>query len=163
VIRTVELMRDWFLELEPQHGPQAQLKTLLLLLPDVAAADAPAVIDETQRLLKPAFVRNGLMIGQFHPGPPDAPGLWNEAFRPLHSPVPLLAIRHMVASDLPFLIDDPAFRAAYLDRFADAVPRQYRDRLAALPATATTNRIVSETITSERNSSHDDRTADAVH
>ncbi|WP_342779347.1 DUF6875 domain-containing protein [Nonomuraea turkmeniaca] len=31
--------------------------------------------------------------------------------------MPLLAIRHMVATDLPFLKDDPRQAAAYAERF----------------------------------------------
>jgi hypothetical protein len=49
------------------------------------------------------------MLGEFHPFSPT-PGLRNSHFRPLRSPVPLLAIRHIVESDVDFLIapNDPA-------------------------------------------------------
>jgi len=77
-------------------------------------ADAPLLVDRTQELLKTEFVRGGLMVGEFHPGPPSAPGLWNKDFRPLRSPVPLLAIRHMVPSDRPFLTGNADHLAAYL-------------------------------------------------
>ena len=63
----------------------------------------------------------GLMLGQFHPLPPAEGGLWNPDFRPLRSPVPLLAIRQMVPSDLPFLTGEVEFLDSYL--------RVFRDRL----------------------------------
>jgi hypothetical protein len=43
-----------------------------------------------------------MMIGEFWPGH-TMPGLHNHSFRPLAAPVPMLAIRHMVVSDLLFL------------------------------------------------------------
>ena len=135
-IKTVLAYRDWFLSLEPRDGGASRLKTILVLFPDVSLADAPAVIDGAQRVLKPHFVREGLMVGEFHPVPPRTPGLWNHAFRPLRSPVPLLAMRHMVSSDLPFLIDDRESLAAYLRRFSERVPAHCRARLAAALADA---------------------------
>ncbi|MEU7863709.1 DUF6875 domain-containing protein [Nonomuraea sp. NPDC049141] len=88
-------------------------QALLVLFPRLTAADHGLTIEGVQRRLKPAFVRRGLMIGEFHDGPPDVPGLHNPWFRPLRSPVPLLAVRHMVHSDLPFLQGDPEHLAAY--------------------------------------------------
>jgi hypothetical protein len=130
VAETVRRHRDWFLELEPRGDPHAQLKTILILFPDVA----PEQIDATQEALKPAFVQAGLMLGQFHPTPPSEGGLWNPDFRPLFSPVPLLAIRHMVPSDLPFLTRDRRHLESYLARFRHAVPPRFHDLLALAAA-----------------------------
>lgn len=113
--------RDWFLQLEPTAEREAQYKAILILFPDLPADRAPAVVDAVQAALKPAFVAEGLMIGQFHAGCGE-PALWNEAFRPLRSPVPLLVIRHMVRTDAKFLTRDAATLAGYLERFGDAVP-----------------------------------------
>jgi hypothetical protein len=59
-------------------------------------------IECVQSALKPEFVSRGMMIGEFWPGHP-MPGLHNQSFRPLAAPVPMLAMRHMVATDLLFL------------------------------------------------------------
>ena len=90
---------------------------LMVLFPAVGPHDVPWVIDAPQRHLKTEFVERGLMVGEFHAGPPMAAGLHNPRFRPLRSPVPLLAIRAMVPTDLPFLLGDPRHRAAYEARF----------------------------------------------
>ena len=119
VVEVVRMHRDWFLELAPVDTPAAKLKTILIAFPDLPVAAAPGIVDTTQAELKPSFVEHGIMLGQFHPLPPEAPGLWNPEFRPLRSPVPLLAIRHMVATDLPFLADDPRWVAAYTRRFGN--------------------------------------------
>lgn len=129
VTALLERYRDRFGELEPTQPPDNQYKTILVLFPDVLRPHWSALIDASQRLLKPGYVARGLMIGEFHNGPPRAAGLWNADFRPLRSPVPLLAIRHMVPTDLAFLESEPQYLAAYLDRFGDAVPAALRPRL----------------------------------
>jgi hypothetical protein len=89
-----------------------------------------AEIDNLQRSLKDRFVREGLMIGQFHPTC-DEPGVWNQSFRPLRSPIPLLAIRTMVVYDMPFLLGSQAHLGAYLARFAPGIPPALRAQLIA--------------------------------
>lgn len=123
--------RDWFRQLEPVAGPAAQFKTILIVLPDLAVERARDVVDAAQARLKAAYTEDGLMIGEFHDGPPAKGGLWNPDFRPLRSPVPLLAIRHMVPSDFPFLVDDPTTLAAYLRLFGDAAPDGVRRQVTA--------------------------------
>ncbi|HEX6359995.1 DUF6875 domain-containing protein [Actinophytocola sp.] len=140
VANTVAHYRDWFLELPPTGGPNAQFKTILILFPDLAGPELHPVIDAAQRMLKPAYVSRGLMIGEFHDGPPDKAGLWNSKFRPLRSPVPLLAIRHMVATDFPFLSLDDDHVAAYLHRFGDRVPTHLQPQVSA--ATARMGRVL---------------------
>ncbi|WBB82300.1 hypothetical protein O7606_06065 [Micromonospora sp. WMMD882] len=122
--------RDWFRRLEPHDGPAAQFKTILLTLPDLPAEVARDVVDRTQQRLKPAYTEQGLMLGEFHDGPPAKGGLWNQTFRPLRSPVPMLVVRHMVASDLPFLADDPVTLAGYLRHFAHSGPAALRRQVA---------------------------------
>ena len=113
VVKTVRAYRNWFGELSIRDTPKAQFTTILILFPELPAGRIAELIDGIQAELKLEFVHDGLMLGQFHPLPPSAPGLWNPDFRPLHSPVPMLVIRHMVASDLPFLTEDPDHAAAY--------------------------------------------------
>ncbi|MEU9127637.1 DUF6875 domain-containing protein [Kitasatospora sp. NPDC048540] len=119
VAEAVALYRDWFLRLAPPGGVRAQFTTILIVFPDLPTAEAPELVDRTQLELKTAFVEDGLMLGQFHDLPPDQPGLWNPDFRPLRSPLPMLVIRHMVPTDLPFLLADPRHLAAYHRLFGD--------------------------------------------
>ncbi|MGH2516744.1 MAG: DUF6875 domain-containing protein [Ktedonobacterales bacterium] len=122
--------RDWFRELEPRSGRDAQFKTILIAFPDLRAEDAPRIIEGAQARLKPSFVSEGLMVGQFHATCAE-PGLWNEDFRPLRTPVPLLAIRHMVPSDFPFLRREPHLLRAYLRFMGANVPPKLRDAVEA--------------------------------
>lgn len=118
--------RDWFLELEPREGNDAIFKTILILYPDVPPESVPRLIDGTQESLKGEYVQEGLMIGEFHSGPPRKAGLWNPDFRPLKSPIPMLVIRHMVPTDFGFLRHDKGFVLSYLERFRDQIPTQIR-------------------------------------
>jgi hypothetical protein len=131
VAGTLGRYRDWFLELGSSAGSATQFQTILVLFPDIAPSDAPALLDASQEALKAAYVSRGLMIGEFHDGPPPKGGLWNEEFRPLRSPVPLLAIRHLVPTDFPFLRNDRDFVAAYLANVADhEIPAKLRPEVA---------------------------------
>ncbi|GIH27164.1 hypothetical protein Aph01nite_54740 [Acrocarpospora phusangensis] len=125
VVKAVEPYRAWFIQLAPREEPDALHTTILIVFPD--AYGELDLIDAAQRRLKDRYVQDGLMIGEFHDGPPDKPGLWNPDLRPLASPVPMLVIRHMVATDLPFLADDPEHVRAYRALFGDHVPAHLRD------------------------------------
>ncbi len=103
-----------------------ELLAVLVVLPHLDHTDSTE-LDELQLKAKDEFVANGLMLGQFHPTCPE-PGLWSRTFRPLRSPVPLLAVRQLLVFDLPFLDSEPHL-AQYLQRFADTIPARMRDQL----------------------------------
>lgn len=120
----VRSYRDIFLDIEPREGEASLNKTILIIFPDIQADDT-YIVDDIQHKLKPYFVDAGLMLGEFHKHN-ETPGLHNPDFRPLRSPIPMLAIRFMVESDLPFLqriSDEPHLRIkylrAYLQRFGN--------------------------------------------
>jgi hypothetical protein len=127
---TVNQYRRWFMELlERPERDRQHLLTILVVLPGFDRTDS-GPLDALQGRLKDAFVHEGLMVGQFHPRCEQS-GLWNADFRPLRAPVPLLAIRRMVASDLPFLLDSASHLSAYLNRFAPDIPGHVRRLLVA--------------------------------
>src|SRR5206468_1894821 len=69
---------------------------------------------------------DGLMLGQFHMKN-EEPGLHNVNFRPLQSPIPLLAVRFMVMADLPFLTrqaDPPVLRLRFIKGYLKAAKQQ---------------------------------------
>ena len=124
--QTVLGYRDWFEELTVEPADDALYKTILILLPDVPNESCRAIIDATQKKLKPDFLKDHLMIGQFHPLC-EEPGVQNPAFRPLKSPVPMLVIRSMTSGDIVFMKDDdgeynPNFLNTYLSTFGRGLP-----------------------------------------
>ncbi len=126
-------IREVFADMAPSSRPPAEIttehhyKTITVLFPAVRPEDAPDVIDGLHRELKPDYVRDGFMIGEFHPVCPS-PGLHNRDFRPLQAPVPMLVIRHITKWDAPFMTGSNAYIAAYLAHFGD----EGRRRMAAL-------------------------------
>ena len=118
--------REIFSEIEPTTGEDAQFKAILALFPDIPLERAVEVIDDTQAQLSKEFAPLGLMIGEFHAGPPPKPGLWNPDFRPLYAPIPMLVIRHMVPTDVLFLQRERSLFLAYLDIFGDRIPPRMR-------------------------------------
>jgi len=121
---TIGRYGDWFQQLDPVTGKDAEYKAILVLFPELQPARV-SLIDEVQRSLKPRFTRRGLMLGQFHERC-DEPALWNPSFKPLRCRVPLLAIRSMVRTDAPFLMRDAASLSAYLQWFGSDMPVRLR-------------------------------------
>lgn len=115
--RMVDLLEEIaavFPLLRPVDGPESLYKAVVLVFPDVTDFGQ---IDAVQDECKNAFVKHGLMVGQFYPGH-QKQGLRNPDFRPLDAPFAMLAIRHMVLTDYPFLCDNENWRTAYLARFS---------------------------------------------
>jgi hypothetical protein len=109
IAEMIDACREHFLAREQMDGKIDIFGAMVVIFPDVTSEEAATVIDPLQRNLKPSFVPKGLMLGEFHPHS-ARPGLRNRYFCPLRSPIPLLAIRHMVESDVDFLMapNDPA-------------------------------------------------------
>ncbi|HEX2079986.1 MAG TPA: hypothetical protein VHG08_19870 [Longimicrobium sp.] len=134
VVEVVRLYRDWFLELEPRDGRDAQYKSINILFPDLPREAWSTLIEATQERLKPEYVPHGIMIGEFHPGPPEKESLWNPDFRPLKSPLPLLSIRNMVPTDFAFLKGRKDFMQAYLRLHGDNLPLKMADEVHRVAA-----------------------------
>jgi hypothetical protein len=107
----IELHMEEFL----QSGASADIYHCRIIVPD-SLTEVSSAIEYVQKQLKPAFVERHLMVGQFFPDC-DEPGLRNKAFRPLQTPVPLIAIRNMVPTDIAFLYGNEKYVAAYMEKF----------------------------------------------
>ena len=122
--------RNIFLEIEPQERESAINKVVLLVFPDLHIDDTDKLIDGVQQKLKPLFVKTGLMLGEFH-NRTESPGLHNPNFRPLRSPIPILAIRYLVESDLPFLVSthNLGLRVRYLEAYLQHFDQGGKDNI----------------------------------
>ncbi|AMY00671.1 hypothetical protein A4R29_15070 [Mesorhizobium ciceri biovar biserrulae] len=129
----MDKMRDVFAEMEPVDGRNMMLKTIVVVFPDVPAQDSKEKIGALQKRLKPSYIKEGFMIGEFFPNCPE-PGLHNPHFRPLDTPVPALAVRYITKFDAPFMLGDPSYEAGYLERFGDEGRRRL-ERVKASRAT----------------------------
>ncbi|MBB5668424.1 hypothetical protein GGE68_006684 [Rhizobium leguminosarum] len=62
-------------------------KAIIIALPGIQDEGEIIRIGQLQKRLKPDFIQEGFMIGEFYPGCPE-PGLHNRMFRPLDTTVP---------------------------------------------------------------------------
>lgn len=122
-----EDMADIYQELPPDEGKDAIFRAIVAIFPNISDFN---VIETVQLHGKSKFVKNGLMLGQFYPGCLQ-PGLWNDDFRPLDSPLPMLAVRQMVSTDYPFLATRSEWMSAYLKKFAPTMPSPARAYIVA--------------------------------
>jgi hypothetical protein len=98
------------------------LRTVVVGFPNLNDDDGIGALRAAQGHLKLRCLWRGLMIGRFHPESDDQ-GLWNRDFRPMRSPIPLLAVRHLVRNDAPFALRNPALLASYLCRYSLSAPK----------------------------------------
>lgn len=91
-------------------------RTVIIGFPRCIEDEGIAMLKRVQRSHRAYSLTRGRMIGLMHPGSDD-PGLWNNNFRPLRAPIPVVAIRHMVEQDAPFAALHLALMLAYLAHF----------------------------------------------
>jgi heptaprenyl diphosphate synthase len=98
---------------EPPFAPNEQmLKALLIVFPNIKE-EFLNVLDVCHKMIKPKMVDSGLMVGQFH-SKCETRGIHNPAWNAISkSPVPLMAVRHMVIHDIIFLENNDAWFRAY--------------------------------------------------
>ena len=116
VIDLIMELREIFISMNPKDKKDEKFKAITILFPLLSENQIFEIIDGVQLALKPKFVKNGMMIGQFYEDCQQG-GLRNSSFKPLQSPIPLLAIRYMVETDWPFLEGDKLLEQAYHSNF----------------------------------------------
>jgi hypothetical protein len=124
--------RDAFAAFEDMpHAPRmGNFRAVLLGFPNCADERGIAALGAAQKALRLTSFRRARMIGVFHAGA-DAPGLWNPDFRPLRSPIPLIAFRALVEQDAPFVTRHPLLAPSYLRAFPIRGSRRLIARLWA--------------------------------
>lgn len=127
IVDAMQALLPEFHRMHPTDGTVKNYRALLLVFPHMTEADY-ALIDCSQKMLKGEFTQEGLMVGEFH-SRSQAEGVRNPQFRPLRSPYPMLAIRHMTASDLIFLDGSPVHFGGYVSTLSGkTVPPELQDR-----------------------------------
>jgi hypothetical protein len=118
--------KDLFLSLDPRREEEperAGKKTLLVIFPDLPEDKLGDHLEGIQRPLRDEFVRQGLMLGEFHQLS-QGKALHNKDFRPFRSPIPMLTIRHMISTDWLFLSGNAEWTQAWFARFHDGENRE---------------------------------------
>lgn len=130
VERIFALIRGSFgaLDAIPCKPGMVHFRTVIIGFPGCADERGIAMLQHVQKRHKVYSLARGRMIGLMHEAS-EAPGLWNQDFRPLRAPLPVLAIRHMVEHDAPFAARHPLLLVPYLAKFRLAGGRRLIDHL----------------------------------
>jgi hypothetical protein len=96
--------------------PQRHLRTTIVGFPNCADEEGRARLKTARNRLRLESILRGKMFALFEPNSGDK-GLLNPEFRPLRSPLPLLAIRMLVENDAPFVLRNPLLAPIYLLKF----------------------------------------------
>jgi hypothetical protein len=104
------------LEAIPAAPAMAHFRTVIIGFPECGSREGTAMLRRVQARNTFYTLKRNRMIGLMH-AESEAPGLWNEAFRPLRAPLPVLAVRHLVEHDAPFAVQNPLLLLPYIARF----------------------------------------------
>jgi len=107
----------------PHSKKMGVYRAVLIAFPGCADEDGVKTLSRVQKSLRLTSFLRGRMIGVFHANAPET-GLWNKDFRPLRAPLPLVAIRSLVAADAAFVLRHPLLAPIYFYNFPLAAARQ---------------------------------------
>ena len=122
VDRTMRQALAAFEAIECPKG-QRHFRTVIVGFPDCADEEGRARLKNARNRMRLQSILRGKMFALFHPNSGDK-GLLNPDFRPLRSPLPLLAIRMLVENDAPFVLRNPLLAPIYLLKFPLTGPRK---------------------------------------
>ncbi|MDY7232133.1 DUF6875 domain-containing protein [Hyalangium rubrum] len=127
--RTLLLLLNHFLEMPPTVFRQGQFKAIVTIFNGLPGELEAEFISGLHDRLRPAFVKQGLMLGEFYPSCVKT-GLHNRDWYPLRSSPPLLVIRSMVRPDIAFLHTHEEFVQAYLGKHQQEGCTELRNYIA---------------------------------
>jgi len=100
----------------PAPEDRQQLRTITIGFPGCASDAGIAMLARVTARHKYYTLLRWRMLALFHDGS-ELQGLWKPAFRPLRSPMPMIAVRYLVEQDAGFVAKHKLLIAPYLVRF----------------------------------------------
>jgi hypothetical protein len=100
----------------PAPPGRERLGTILYGFPNCASPAGLAMLGRVYQRHKYYTLVRSVMIAFFHSGS-ETHGLWNPDFRPMRSPLPVLAVRYLIEQDATFAAKHHLMLAPYLMRF----------------------------------------------
>lgn len=111
-------IRRSFKDLQKIEAPSGKesLRTIVIGFPLCAGEDGIAMLARVTARHKYYTLLRSRMLALFH-ARSELEGLWNPAFRPLRSPMPMIAVRYLVEQDAGFVAKHRLLIGPYLLRF----------------------------------------------
>jgi hypothetical protein len=132
----VELMNGYkrlLLDTRPTDGDDASYNVIVVVFSDLPADRAQGVFDDVlKHLAVPSYVEEGILFGPYYEGN-EGTAIYNSSFRPFQSPVPFLFVRHGVAGDWKFFLDDEDWLNLWAHRYGESAVHALADEVRRLP------------------------------
>jgi uncharacterized protein DUF6875 len=133
VVELLSSYRRLLLEAPPADGDGVDYGVIVVVFTDLPADRAAALFDEVlQPLAGPSYAEDGIVFGPFYEGHVGT-AIYNPSFRPFQSPVPFIFVRHGVAGDWKFFLDQESWFDMWARRFGESGTRALADELRRLP------------------------------
>ena len=135
VIQLIEGYKRLLLAAQPVDGENASYKSIVVVFPDLPAAQAKDFFGGVlQQIGAPSYANDGLVMGPFYEGN-DGTAVYNPTFRPFTSPVPFLLMRRAVVSDWKLFLNNEDWLRLWAHRYGEAAVEALADELRRFPWT----------------------------
>jgi len=128
----VELMNGYkrlLLDTRTTDGDDVIYNVIVVVFSDLPADRARGVLDDVvEQLAVPSYVEDGILFGPYYEGN-EATAIYNSSFRPFQSPAPFLFVRHGVAGDWKFFLDDDEWLNRWARRYGEVAVRALAEEL----------------------------------
>jgi hypothetical protein len=136
VPEVVELMSGYkrlLLDTRPTEGDDVIYNVIVVVFTDLSAERAQGVFDDViKNLAVPSYVEDGTLFGPYYEGNKGT-AIYNSSFRPFQSPVPFLFVRHGVAGDWKFFLEDDEWLNLWAHRYGESGALALAEELRRLP------------------------------
>ena len=129
----VQLMNGYkrlLLRAQPVEGDGTNYKAIVVVFTDLSADRAKDYVDDVQiqRLKKPSYVEDGIVLGEFHERN-EGSAAHNPSFQPFKAPVPFFLMRHAVINDWVFFLDNEDWLSIWAHRFGESAVKALAEEL----------------------------------
>jgi hypothetical protein len=133
IVRMIESYQQQLLAAQPVEGDGVEDKAVLVVFPDLPAAEARQFFDGVlQQIGLSSYDELGVVMGPFYDGN-EGTALYNANFRPFTAPVPSLLMRLAVVSDWKFFLNSEDFLRVWKRRYGELGLDALAEQLRQLP------------------------------
>jgi hypothetical protein len=136
VPEVVQLVHDYkklLLRTQPTEGDDAIYKAIVVVFTDLSADRAKDYVndDQIQRLKKPSYAEDGVVLGEFHERN-ELSAIYNASFQPFKAPMPFLLMRLAVTSDWKFFLGNDDWLSIWARRFGESAVQALAEELRSI-------------------------------
>jgi hypothetical protein len=121
------------LDTRPAEGDDVIYNVIVVVFTDLSADRAQGLFDDVlKHLAVRSYAEDGILFGPYYEGN-EGTAIYNSSFRPFQSPVPFLFVRHGVAGDWKFFLEDDEWLNLWARRYGESGAQILAEELRRLP------------------------------